>query len=128
LKSARWAEELFVVDSLSTEGTQEVARRVAARVYAHPFEGHTKQRNPALDNLPFLHGSALVSEGDEGIFAAPYFSPFRPEELADRVYRVATDDTLRGGLGTVGREPAAMRFRWGEHVRRILEIAEGCLR
>ena len=39
LESVRWADELVVVDGLSTDRTVEIAQRFGARVVSHPFEG-----------------------------------------------------------------------------------------
>lgn len=39
LESVRWADELVVVDGLSTDRTVEIAQRFGARVILHPFEG-----------------------------------------------------------------------------------------
>ena len=65
LESVRWAAEVLVVDSLSTDRTAEIARSLNAQVYTHPFEGYSKQRNWALDNLPFAHDWILVLDADE---------------------------------------------------------------
>ncbi len=43
LGSLSFAEEIVVVDSLSTDGTQEVAHRHGARVVEQPFLGYTPQ-------------------------------------------------------------------------------------
>jgi len=70
LRSLRWAEEISVVDSLSTDRTVEIAKSLDARVYPHSFEGYAKQRNWALANLPLSYGWVLMLDADERIPAA----------------------------------------------------------
>lgn len=65
LQSVAWADEVFVVDSLSTDRTAEIAVSIGARVFFHPFEGYAKQRNWALDHLPLAHEWVLMLDADE---------------------------------------------------------------
>ena len=78
LESVRWASEVFVVDSFSTDRTVEIAKSLGAKVYLHPFESYAKQWNWAFDNLPFSHEWALVVDADELI----------PRALAEEIGRV----------------------------------------
>ena len=48
LNTLRWADELIVFDSFSTDQTLEIARQTAARVIQHPFQNFAQQRNAAL--------------------------------------------------------------------------------
>jgi glycosyltransferase involved in cell wall biosynthesis len=43
LESVRWAEDLVVVDSGSTDRTRELARRHGARVFERPWAGYVEQ-------------------------------------------------------------------------------------
>lgn len=49
IHSLRWADEVVVFDSFSTDGTVELARQAGARVLQHPFANYAQQRNAALD-------------------------------------------------------------------------------
>ena len=49
LESVKWADELIVVDSFSTDGTVEIAREFGARIISEKFCGFGKLRNFALD-------------------------------------------------------------------------------
>ena len=56
LESVRWAGETFVVDSLSTDRTAEIARSLGAGVFLHPFEGYAQAtqlgaRKPSLSRM-----------------------------------------------------------------------------
>lgn len=48
LESLRWADELIVVDSFSTDGTVEIAREFGAKVISEKFIGFGPLRNLAL--------------------------------------------------------------------------------
>lgn len=67
LDSVEWADEVFVVDSCSTDGTVEIARARGAHVVPHPFEGYSRQKNWALDNLPFRNEWVLIIDADERV-------------------------------------------------------------
>lgn len=43
LQSVSWANEIVVVDSLSTDGTQDICRAHGARVVEQPFLGYSRQ-------------------------------------------------------------------------------------
>ncbi len=49
LESIKWADELIVIDSFSTDGTVEIAREYNARVISEKFCGFGRLRNFALD-------------------------------------------------------------------------------
>src|SRR5262249_57886274 len=49
LASVRWADEIVVVDSGSTDRTCEIAREYGARVIIEPWRGYTAQKNYALE-------------------------------------------------------------------------------
>jgi glycosyltransferase involved in cell wall biosynthesis len=48
LESAAWAEEIIVVDSMSTDKTVEIARSFTDRVYQRPWTGYQAQKQYAL--------------------------------------------------------------------------------
>lgn len=60
-----WADEAFVLDSLSTDRTLEIARRYDCHIVQHKFEDYAKQRNYALDCLPIQSEWVLFLDADE---------------------------------------------------------------
>ncbi|MDR3799700.1 MAG: glycosyltransferase family 2 protein, partial [Terracidiphilus sp.] len=48
LASARWANEIVVVDSGSTDATLDLAREAGARVFEEPWKGFAAQKNSAI--------------------------------------------------------------------------------
>jgi glycosyltransferase involved in cell wall biosynthesis len=67
LASVAWADEVFVVDSLSRDRTVEIARARGAEVVQHTFEGYSRQKNWALDSLPFRNEWVLIVDADERV-------------------------------------------------------------
>ena len=66
LQSVAWAEEIFVVDSHSTDGTQEIAADNGANVVQFDYkEPWPKKKNWALENLPFRHEWVFLLDADE---------------------------------------------------------------
>lgn len=60
-----WAEQVFVVDSGSTDRTEEIARRFGAEFVHHEWCGYAGQKNWALDNLPIKTPWVFIIDADE---------------------------------------------------------------
>ena len=56
IRSLAVADEVLVVDSGSTDGTQEIARSLGARVVTHPWPGFSAQKNFASGEEYFVCG------------------------------------------------------------------------
>jgi len=67
LDSVAWADEVFVVDSYSRDRTVQIARERGAHVVQHPFESYSRQKNWALDTLPFRNPWVLIVDADERV-------------------------------------------------------------
>jgi len=70
-----WVNRIFVVDSGSSDGTCEIAARFGAVVVPKAWEGYAKQKNWALDHLPFESPWILILDADESV------SPQLKEEI-----------------------------------------------
>ncbi len=62
-----WTKKIFVIDSGSTDGTQQIARSFGAEVVELAWEGYAHQKNWALQNLPFEADWILILDADEVI-------------------------------------------------------------
>jgi glycosyltransferase involved in cell wall biosynthesis len=77
LDSIRWADEIFVVDSQSSDGSIEIAQEYGAAVVQFHFSGTwPKKKNWALENLPFRNEWVFILDADEVL------PPEAPEEFS----------------------------------------------
>ena len=82
LDSVSWADEIFVVDSQSTDGTAEIATARGARVVQFQFNGTwPKKKNWALENLPFRNDWVFILDADEVL------PPAAAEEFGEAIVR-----------------------------------------
>jgi len=58
---------VFVLDSCSTDGTQQIAKDAGATVVEQPFLGYARQKNWGLENLPFAGKWVFILDADERI-------------------------------------------------------------
>jgi len=58
-------DEVYVVDSGSTDGTIEIAQELGAQVVSRPFVDYADQRNWAQDHLPIANDWVLHLDADE---------------------------------------------------------------
>jgi glycosyltransferase involved in cell wall biosynthesis len=66
LGSVQWIDEMFLVDSQSTDRTSEIAQKFGAHIVQFNYEGGwPKKKNWALENLPFSHEWVLILDADE---------------------------------------------------------------
>jgi len=49
LESVKWAEEIIVVDSASTDGTEEICRAYGVKFVKEPWKGFALQKNSAIE-------------------------------------------------------------------------------
>jgi glycosyltransferase involved in cell wall biosynthesis len=78
--NARRVGNVYVLDSFSTDGTQEIARRAGACVVEHKFVDYAKQKNWGLENLPFKGEWVFILDADERI----------TPQLREELFRVAS--------------------------------------
>ena len=56
-------DEIIVLDSFSTDKTEDICRQFGVRFFKHPFEGHIQQKNKALEFATFDY--VLSIDADE---------------------------------------------------------------
>jgi len=66
LRSVAWSDDVFVVDSASTDGSQQIAEAHGAKVVQFAFNGvWPKKKNWSLENLPFKYEWVFILDADE---------------------------------------------------------------
>jgi glycosyltransferase involved in cell wall biosynthesis len=66
LDCVKWADEIFVIDSQSTDGSIEIAKRRDAQVVQFEFNGTwPKKKNWTLEHLPFRNEWVFILDADE---------------------------------------------------------------
>ncbi len=65
LEAVAWCDDIVVLDSFSTDGTVEIAKKSGAHVYQRQFDNFAGQRNFALINLEFKHKWVFHLDADE---------------------------------------------------------------
>jgi glycosyltransferase involved in cell wall biosynthesis len=83
LESLRVCDDVVVLDSGSTDGTQHAAIAGGARVFTREFDTFADQRNWAIDNVQFAHQWVLHLDADECLTPA----------LHEELLRVTAADT-----------------------------------
>ena len=80
LPALAWADEIFVVDSQSSDETADVAGDHDAEIVQFYFNGsYPKKKNWALENLPFRNEWILIVDADEVVV------PALAREIAERI-------------------------------------------
>ncbi|MGE0132663.1 MAG: glycosyltransferase family 2 protein [Blastocatellales bacterium] len=107
LQSVAWADEVWVVDSHSADGTVAVARRCTDKIAQFDYSGgFPKKKNWALQNLPFKHEWILLLDADERV------TPELREEIRGILNR--DDDAARADGYYVNRKLIFLG-RWIKH-------------
>jgi glycosyltransferase involved in cell wall biosynthesis len=82
LESVQWVDEVFVVDSQSTDRTACIAQEHGAKVVQFEYKGGwPKKKNWALENLPFSHEWVLILDADECL----------PPEAEEEIRKIVTN-------------------------------------
>jgi glycosyltransferase involved in cell wall biosynthesis len=98
--------ETFVVDSGSTDGTQDLVRQHGVESVQHPFESHAKQWSWALENLPIHATWVLALDADQ------YLTPKAAGEI---VALFSGQDRLSQVNGIYINRRQVFRGQWIRH-------------
>jgi glycosyltransferase involved in cell wall biosynthesis len=103
---AGWVEEIFVIDSGSTDRTLEIAKDFGARVMTHAFETHARQWSWALGALPIRTSWVFGLDADQRV----------SRELREEVIgRLAREPSAAGPNGYFIPRRQIFRGRWIRH-------------
>ena len=102
LHSLSGFEQVIVVDSFSSDKTEEIARASGAEFYQHVFTGFGDQRNWVMDKVAMRNDWVLVLDADEKV----------PVALADEINRLVREDT-----GIAAYKVRRRFYMWGRWLR-----------
>lgn len=110
LRSIAWADEIVILDSISRDGTVDIAERFGCRVHQHPFQGFGAQKQMALELT--THDWVLLLDADEML------SP----ELAEEIRALLASGPRAAGYEMARREQLFWRMtgrgvRWNYYLR-----------
>ena len=86
LASIVWADEIVIVDSGSTDATEEIARRFHARVFDEKWKGFAAQKNSALEKCSC--DWVLSVDADESL----------SDSLAKEIWEILHDEPAADGF------------------------------
>jgi len=81
LASLEWTDDVVVLDSGSSDRTQELARQAGVRVKHRDFDNYASQRNFGLEDIEYKYPWVLMVDADEIV----------PPELAQEMKSVVSD-------------------------------------
>jgi glycosyltransferase involved in cell wall biosynthesis len=67
LESVKWADEIVLLDSYSTDDTLQIAERFGCRIFQQTFLGYGPQKQSALEKT--IHRWVLLLDADEALSA-----------------------------------------------------------
>jgi hypothetical protein len=67
LQSVSWSDDVWVLDSVSTDGTRAVAEAAGAKVVERKFDNWAAHQNWAMQNIPFKHPWVFYLDADERV-------------------------------------------------------------
>ncbi|BAM02234.1 glycosyltransferase family 2 protein [Phycisphaera mikurensis] len=135
-------EDIVVLDSMSTDGTIEIAEAAGCRVVRRQFDTWAEHQNWAMENIEFRHRWVFYLDADERMTDAVrgeihQIAASPQEPPPHRAYYVGRDNRLFGrslrhamGGGVVMRffQPAHIRFARRVNPQPVLEGEPGYLR
>lgn len=65
LESVLWADDIVVLDSLSTDSTREICEAAGARWFERAYDGRGNHQNWAMENIEFKHQWVFYLDADE---------------------------------------------------------------
>ncbi|WP_188109782.1 glycosyltransferase family 2 protein [Pseudohalioglobus sediminis] len=99
LASLGWCDDVVVLDSLSSDGTQDIAIDGGARVFERSFDNYAAQRNYGLKEISYKHPWVLMVDADEVVpseLLGEMRSAIAQADRATTLYRMRRKDHFLG--------------------------------
>jgi len=104
LDAVRWSDDIVVLDSISTDGTEQIAKSYGCRFYQRPYHGRANNQNWAVENIDFKYPWVWYVDADE----------VTTPELAREIQEV-TSDTMRPEVAYYVRRRNMLFGEWLKH-------------
>lgn len=101
LDSVAWSDDIVVLDSLSTDRTEQICKERGVRFYAREYDGRGAHQNWAMKNINFKHKWVFYLDADE------HMTP----ELRTEIESIAASDEEQRVAFFCGRKNM-FRGRW----------------
>lgn len=99
-----WADDIVVLDSFSSDKTEEHSRRLGARWFQRKYDGRATHQNWAMENIDFKHPWVYYTDADERV----------PSSLAEEIVRITADPETKEAAFRVNRRDY-FRGSWLKH-------------
>lgn len=67
LDSLKWCDDIYILDSFSTDKTESIAKEFGTHFYQRVFDDYSSQKNFGLNHLPFKYDWILLLDADERV-------------------------------------------------------------
>ncbi len=81
LDSLKWSDDIVILDSISSDGTEKIAKQYGCRFYQRPYDGRANNQNWAVKNIDFKYEWVWYVDADE----------VTPTELVEEILQVCND-------------------------------------
>lgn len=100
-----WVNEIFIVDSFSTDRTLEIAKKYTDKIYQHEFINYSEQRNWAQKNLPVKNEWIFHLDADEWV----------SDELKEELFEIFKKNEFQKYDGFMISRKTIFYGRWIKH-------------
>lgn len=101
LDSVAWSDDIVVLDSISSDRTEEICRERGVRFFQRAYDGRGPHQNWAMEHIHFKHPWVFYLDADE------HMTP----ELREEICRIASDPAEKCVAYYCGRKNM-FRGRW----------------
>ena len=83
LDSLVWSDDIVVLDSFSSDSTEEISKSYRCRFFQRPYDGRANNQNWAVENIEFKYPWVWYVDADE----------VTPPKLAREIKEKCSDDS-----------------------------------
>ncbi|MEA2115931.1 MAG: glycosyltransferase family 2 protein [Thermodesulfobacteriota bacterium] len=99
LASLDWCDDVVVLDSFSSDRTEQLATKAGAHFFQRSFDNYATQRNYGLNKISYKHDWLLMVDGDETVspeLVAEMYNVLASGKKETTIYRMRRKDFFLG--------------------------------